>query len=253
VSRSGRRRDPRRNLNVPQARAQPGVLDELAALGPFFAVQAHRPGAAPEPSWRPLAELTQPPGLEERVGLVRGALAARAGYSASGIELRVAVSVTQLGVVARIVAPALAALTVQQPLDLRLSGLWWQDTAGGPVPLSVPEPAGGVLASPEQLLDEVVTPITVTAAALAPVSPRVLWGNVASAINGAASQVAKARPELAAAAWVTAATFFRHSQLSTEPGPPGPSFRRSSCCLIYRLAPGRNGPICDDCVLARRR
>ena len=172
----------------------------------------------------------------------------------SGIELRVAVSVTQLGVVARIVAPALAALTTGQPLDLRLGGLWWQDTAGGPVPLSVPWPeGGGVMAGPEQLLDEVITPITVAAAALAPVSSRVLWGNVASAVNGAARQVAVARPELAAAAWAAAASFFRDPRLGTEPGPPGPSFRRSSCCLIYRLAPGQDGPVCGDCVLAGRR
>ena len=82
-----------------------------------------------------------PAGLRERVGLVRGALAARAGCAPSGIELRVAASVTQLGLVARIIAPALAAQTTGHPLDLRLSGLWWQDTAGGPVPLSVPEPA----------------------------------------------------------------------------------------------------------------
>jgi hypothetical protein len=239
---------------VPQARAQPDILDELAALGPFFAVEAHGPGAEAEPPWRPLAELTQPPGLGARVGLVRGVLAARAGCPPSGIELRVAVSVTQLGVVARIVAPALAALTTGQPLDIRLSGLWWQDTAGGPVPLSVPEPeGGGVMASPERLLDEVITPITVTAAALAPVSPRVLWGNVASAVNGAASQVAAARPELAAAAWVAAASFLRDPRLSTEPGPPGPSFRRSSCCLIYRLGPGAGPSVCGDCVLGGRR
>jgi hypothetical protein len=258
VSRSGHRRDPRRNLNVPQALAQPDVLDELAALGPFFAVEAHRPDTEPEPPWRPLAELTQPPGLGARVGLVRGALAARAGCPPSGIELRVAVSVTQLGVVARVIAPALAAQTGQHPLDLRLSGLWWQDTAVGPVPLAVPEPAR-VPVGPSRseaiatLLDEVVAPITVTAAALAPVSPRVLWGNVASAVNGAARQVVAARPELATAAWAAAASFFRDPRLSTEPGPPGPSFRRSSCCLIYRLAPGTGGPVCGDCVLAGRR
>jgi hypothetical protein len=165
--------------------------------------------------------------------------------------------VTQLGVVARVIAPALAAQTVQHPLDLRLSGLWWQDTAGGPVPLAVPEPAGvpvgpGRSEAIGTLLDEVVTPVTVAAAALAPVSPRVLWGNVASAVNGAARQVAVARPDLAAAAWATAATFFRDPRLSAEHDPPGPSFRRSSCCLIYRLAPGKNGPVCGDCVLARR-
>jgi len=27
-------------------------------------------------------------------------------------------------------------------------------------------------------------------------------------------------------------------------------FRRRSCCLIYRAAPGRDGPVCGDCVLA---
>ena len=97
-----------------------------------------------------------------------------------------------------------------------------------------------------------ITPITVAAAALAPVSSRVLWGNVASAVNGAARQVAVARPELAAAAWAAAANFFRDPRLGTEPGPPGPSFRRSSCCLIYRLAPGQDGPVCGDCVLAGR-
>ena len=233
-------------------------LAALGTLGPFFAVHAHRPGDEPAAPWRPLEELTRPPGLRARIGVVRGALAARAGRPASGIELRVAASVAQLALVARLVAPALAAQAAQHPLDLRLSGLWGQDAPGGPLPLSVPEPAADVAAAPGRppdasitLLDEVITQITVTTGTLAPVSPRVLWGNVASAVNGAASQLAVARPDLAAAAWATAATFFRHPRLGTEPGPPGPSFRRSSCCLIYRLAPG-TGSICGDCVLAGR-
>lgn len=196
--------------------------------------------------------MTQLPGLRDRAGLVRRALAARAGCPVPGVELRVAASVTHLGVVARIIAPALAAQAVRYPLDMRLTGLWWQDTPGGPVPLSVPGPAAGITAGPGPLLDEVVTPITVTTAALALVSPRVLWGNVASAVNGAARQVAAARPDLAAAAWTTAAAFFRDPRLKTEHRPPGPSFRRSSCCLIYRLAAGKDGPVCGDCVLGGR-
>jgi ferric iron reductase protein FhuF len=127
------------------------------------------------------------------------------------------------------------------------------------MPLSVPGPAAAAGADPGSpaatatLLDEVITPITVATAALAPLSSRVLWGNVASAVNGAARQIAVARPELATAAWAAATSFFRDPRLSTEPGPPGPSFRRSSCCLIYRLAPGKDGPVCGDCVLAGRR
>ena len=235
------------------------VLDDLAALGPFFAVDGHEPGARPVPPWRPLADVITPPVLRERIGVVRAALAGRAGCDAAGIELRVAASVTQLGLVARVVAPALAAQTVRKPLDLRLGGVWWQDTVGGPLPLSVPRPAAAASADPGSLpamatlLDEVITPITVATAALAPLSSRVLWGNVASAINGAAGQLARARPDLADAAWAAAASFFRDPRLSTEPGPPGPSFRRSSCCLIYRLVPGRAGAVCGDCVLRDRR
>ena len=127
------------------------------------------------------------------------------------------------------------------------------------MPLSVPGSAAAAGADPDSLpalaalLDEVITPITVATAAVAPVSSRVLWGNVASAVNGAARQVAVARPELATATWATAATFFRDPRFSAEHNPPGSSFRRSSCCLIYRLAPGKNGPVCGDCVLGGRR
>jgi ferric iron reductase protein FhuF len=28
-------------------------------------------------------------------------------------------------------------------------------------------------------------------------------------------------------------------------------FRRRTCCLIYRAAPGRDGAVCGDCVLLR--
>ena len=235
------------------ARAHPDVLDELAALGPFFAVEAHRPGAVPVQPWRPLADVTAAPVLRGRIVLIRSALAGRAGCAPEDVELRVAASVTQLGVVARLVAPVLAAQASGHRLGLRLSDGWWQDTVGGPVPLSVVDPAApahppGAMA----LLDEVIAPITVAVGAVAPVSPRVLWGNVASAVNGAAGQVARARPELAPAAWATAAEYFRHPALGTEHNPPGPSFRRSSCCLIYRLAPGQPGAVCGDCILRGR-
>jgi hypothetical protein len=249
------------NLSMSPARAQPDVLDFLAALGPFFAVEAHRPGADPAPPWRPLGELIRQPGLEQRISVVRDALAAQAGVPASGIDVRAAASVTQLGLVARVVAPALAAQAGQRPLDLRLPGLWWQDGPGGPLPLAVPGPAAESIAAitagtsdlASDLVDEVIAPITRTTAALVPVSPRVLWGNVASAVNGAASQVARTRPDLAPAAWATAAAYFRHPRLNSEPGPPGPSFRRSSCCLIYRLEPGPAVAVCGDCILGDRR
>jgi hypothetical protein len=233
------------------------VLDDLAALGPFFAVAAHPPAAAPSGPWRPASELTSPSWpLLARVAAARAALAASAGRPAAEVEPRVAASAVHLGLVARLVSPALGAAVLRCPVDLRPGGLWWQDTAGGPVPLSVPAPAGGP-GNPGEwerlLLDEAVAPLTAAVARLVPVSGRVLWGNVASAVNAAAAQVARPRPDLAGDAWRAAARLLASPWLRDEPHHPGPAFRRSSCCLFYRLAPGNPSAVCGDCVLAGRR
>ena len=252
------------------------VLNELAALGPFFAVSSHPPGAAPVAPWRPVSELTDPTGagpLRDRMAAVRAALAARAGSgsrAAVKVEPRVAASALHLGLVARLVAPALGSAVLCCPVDMRPSGLWWQDEIGGPVPLSVPAPAA-VPAPPaplsvpaggseslvpgerdERLIDEVVAPVTTAIARLVPLSDRVLWGNVASAVNAAAAQVARQRPDLAGDAWQVAADLFGSPRLSGERDRPGPGFRRSNCCLFYRLASGSPSAICGDCVLGDR-
>jgi len=196
------------------------------------------------------------------------------------VEPRVAGSVAHLGLTARLIAPALGAAVLRCPVDVRLAGLWWQDELGGAMPLSVPAPAGTgldaaalVRAGPESrgpagggagqalgdrdwermLLDGAIAPVTAAVARLVPVSWRVLWGNVASAVNTAAAQVARQRPDLAPEAWRAACLLLADPRLPAESCPPGPRFRRSSCCLFYRLAPGEPAAICGDCVLAARR
>jgi ferric iron reductase protein FhuF len=77
----------------------------------------------------------------------------------------------------------------------------------------------------------------------------VLWGNVASAVNSAAVQVAAGRPDLSDRAWAVAAAFLASPRLAREAQRPGPAFRRSSCCLIYKIAPGPTSGVCGDCVL----
>jgi FhuF 2Fe-2S C-terminal domain/Ferric iron reductase FhuF-like transporter len=253
------------------------VLDDLAALGPFFAVSAHPSGASPAVPWRSAAELLRPSAtLLERIDSVQAALAARTGVAVDAVERRVAASAVHLGLAARLTSPALGAAVLGRPLDLDPDGLWWQDVPGGLVPLSVPGPplrdqdrAGG--AGPgylargagergaagewdRQLLDEVLSPVTAAIASLVPVSGRVLWGNVASAVNAAARQVAGQRPEVAGDAWQAASRLFDRPALRGEVNPPGPVFRRSSCCLFYRLAPGSGNlsAICGDCVLGGR-
>jgi FhuF 2Fe-2S C-terminal domain len=224
------------------------MSDDLAGLGPFFAVSRHPPRAAPSPPWRPFSELTARPGpMLARIGAVRAALGRQAGRDASEIEPRVAASVAHLGLVARLIAPALAAAVLEHPLDMRAGGLWWQDILGGPVPLSVPE-AGG---RPGYLLDELIAPLTASTARAVPLSERVLWGNVASAVNSAASQVAALRPDLSERAWALARDVSASPLLARERRAPGPAFRRSSCCLFYRLAPQARA-YCGDCVLTPR-
>jgi hypothetical protein len=209
----------------------------------------------PAPPWQPVSELTVRPGpLRARVASVRAVLAARGGLQASAIDLRVAASAVHLGLVARFVAPALAAAALDTRVDMRLDGLWWQDELGGPVPLSVPVPDRGSPAPRDwhcQLLAEVIAPLTTVTSRLAGVSNRVLWGNVASGTNAAAGQVARSRPGLADRAWEAARALFASPWLAAERTPPGPAFRRSSCCLFYRLSPGSRSAICGDCILSR--
>src|SRR6202167_744046 len=103
------------------------MLDDLAALGPFFAVSSHPPAAAPVPPWRPACELLSPSGpLMDRIASVRAALASRSGVAVEAVEARVAASTVHLGLAARLTSPALGAAVLGCPLDLRPGSLWWQ-------------------------------------------------------------------------------------------------------------------------------
>lgn len=240
------------------------MLDDLTALGPFFAVSTHPPGARPVQPWRPVSELTVPSAaLADRIAWVRAALAAQGGLDVTEVEPRIAASAVHLGMAARLTAPALGATVLGCPVDMHPDGLWWQEGPGGPVPLSVPAPprdsgsAGREVGSVGQewsrlLVDKLLAPVTEAIATLVPLSARVVWGNVASAVNSAAVQVARQRSDLAPAAWQAADLLFASPRLHTEPHPPGLAFRRSSCCLFYRLAPGPQLAVCGDCVLVGR-
>jgi ferric iron reductase protein FhuF len=88
-------------------------------------------------------------------------------------------------------------------------------------------------------------------------SPKVVWGNVASALGGAATVVGKARPELSGRAMDLADRLLRKGSLvgtggfvRSDVGCPEPYFMRNNCCLFHRI-PG--GGTCADCVLVTRR
>jgi hypothetical protein len=74
-------------------------------MGPFFAVEAHSPSARCEGPWQSFNELVHNPDrLERRVNAMRVALTPPGLEPSRQVDVRVAASVTQLGLVARIIA-----------------------------------------------------------------------------------------------------------------------------------------------------
>jgi hypothetical protein len=236
------------------------LLADLAALGPYFAVEVHRPGSPLRPPWQSLGELTGSPGaLAGRIGEVRERLAAAAGCPAAAVEFRVAASIAQLGLCARLLSPALGAAAAGRTLPVDAAQARWVPGLGGPFRLSLPDTAasagteagadaGESTAECLRLLAGPVAQIVRAVASMA-VSRHVLWGNVASAVNGAATMIAAARPELTDAAAQAAAAMLGYPALArTYQGRPLAGFRRRNCCLIYRLSPAAPA-YCGDCVL----
>ncbi|WP_329181889.1 (2Fe-2S)-binding protein [Streptomyces sp. NBC_01477] len=236
--------------------AAPGaVIEEIAALGPFFAVSLHPAAAPPAGPWQPMSG----PLLAERAAGVRAYLAASGGQGPDAVEPRVAASVAHLGLAARLVSPALAAAVLYgRPLHYDLDAVRWQPALGGPVPVSLPDDAlRPPVPAPDRLADAAAGhmldgPLAELARRLGAlgVSPHILLGNTASAVNGAATALSAARPELAARARAFAALLLDRPPLSAQSArTPAGAFRRRSCCLIYRAAPDRGGALCGDCVL----
>ena len=230
------------------------LLADLAALGPYFAVDVHRPGSPVRPPWQPLGELTSSPGaLAGRIGEVRERLAAAAGCPAAAVEFRVAASIAQLGLCARLLSPALGAAAAGRVLSVDAAQARWIPVLGGPFRLSLAEEAiaaeAGAAAPPH--CSPVPSPRSSGPSQAMAVSPRVLWGNVASAVNGAATMIAAVRPDLTGPAAEAAAAMLRYPPLAgTYQGHPLRGFRRRNCCLIYRLSPERPA-YCGDCVLGQ--
>jgi hypothetical protein len=231
------------------------LLADLAALGPYFAIDVHRAGSPPCPPWQPLAGLIgAPDALAARIGEVRERLAAAAGRPAAAVEFRVAASIAQLGLCARLLSPVLGAAAAGRALSVDTGQARWIPALGGPFRLSladtaVSDRAGTGPAAAAALLAGPVAQVVRAVEAMS-VSPHVLWGNVASAVNGAAAMIAAARPDLATPAADTAAAMLRYPALTgTYQGRPVQDFRRRNCCLIYRLSPSAPA-YCGDCVLS---
>jgi hypothetical protein len=253
-------------MNRPPVRVGPwSALAAAAAAGPYFAVEPWAGGT----QWRPLSVLvSDPDALAERVGHARAVLAVGARVAPAEVEQRAAASVVFLGLASRLISPSLGAAVVGGVVPgLALADLWWRPVAGGPLPLAARLSSGapvGDLGSRQQragaarLLSEgcvqgLAGPVAAAFEAAFRLSPQVLWGNVASALAGAAGLLAETFPERAEAAGQLTAEILGQGPLrgtgdlvQPDAGRPRRFLVRRSCCLFYRI-PG--GGTCGDCVL----
>jgi hypothetical protein len=216
------------------------ALRAAAAVGPYFVWEPWTPDAG----WRPLAELTRPEVVAERVDAARTALITMFGVPADAIEERVMASITLLGLASRLVSPPLAALTLNGVLPVP-EQLWWRPVPGGPWPIAYRGEATGA-DFVESVVERWVSPILGTVQERFAVSPQVLWGNVTSALAGAAGLLPGTAFDLVGACLERPPLAGTGTLVKPDPGHERRFLVRSNCCLYYRI-PG--GGTCGDCVL----
>jgi hypothetical protein len=234
------------------------ALAEAARVGPFFAW--HGLPAAPD-GWRPLTDLDDPGVVAERVRVARAALLERLVLAPEDVPVRVVASVVFLGWAARLVSAPLAAVSVAGVLPVpRRDRLWWRPVAGGPQPVGWSEIDGAAAgdtddvaaAFAEGILGRLVVPLLTVFEDRFRLSPKVLYGNVASALGGAVAVLRGARPDRSDRAGRVLEALLADGPLAGSASVRRPQWtlRRNNCCLYYRI-PG--GGYCGDCVLPRGR
>ncbi|MFH8566360.1 (2Fe-2S)-binding protein [Streptomyces sp. NPDC017988] len=224
-------------------------LAELASVGGFFAL---RPAPGPVGAV-PLAKVYDPPTGADPLAFRVGKVARRLGAP----EERIAVSVAQLGLAARLWSVALgsAALYGAVP-DLDPALLCWAADGTSPDDLwlggnrTLPADAGTVR---EVVQHGHLAPLTDALRSRYRISAGLLWGNAGSALAGAARELhgwaaREGREDVGERALGLASALFDHPDLRGSGTLDGTAFRRRSCCLYYRC-PG--GGVCGDCCFDR--
>lgn len=200
------------------------ALVEAATYGPYFALDP-----APDNRFVPVDAAT----LTARVERTREELGRRSGVP---VEPRVAASITHLDLVARWISPVLVTAASRAVVP-DLTRLVWRPDRPGPVPVGLRPSAGwrGTDLAPAlrvvERLGELVAP---------DLNIHIRTGNLASAVVSA-GRLAPVCAELAAAVL---------AQLPDAGSAQPWGFRRTSCCLYYRVH-ARAGS-CGDCPLGER-
>jgi hypothetical protein len=206
--------------------------------------------------------------VAERVDVARRALMSTFTLAEDAVPPRVVASVTFLGLASRLLSPPLGALVLTGTLPIPgPDQLWWKPVAGGPWPFaygSITGAAGDGASLVATIVNNLVAPVLRAFRERFMLSPQVLWGNVASALAGAAGVLASAQPygrvtsardggtiaeragDIVAQALSVPPLAGTGTLVQPDPGRARRFLVRHNCCLYYRI-PG--GGTCGDCVL----
>ncbi|MER7780039.1 (2Fe-2S)-binding protein [Streptomyces sp. NPDC096191] len=214
------------------------ALHDVAGLGGFFALHV----GGRDDGWHPIAH-------SYTAGFTDLAEAVARRHRTQ--ESRVGVSIAQLGHAARLWSPALACVVLHGIVP-DLEGL--QRADDGPA-LRVPRPAGWYAdrlddGGARALYRQVTRHLSALADGLrVKVAPRLLDGNSASALGGAAHALFAFRPAVRGPLTDLTTALLDTGRLAGTGVLTGPdlAFRRRSCCLYYRAPDGSK---CGDCGLA---
>lgn len=242
-------------MPVPADRVREALVS-ASEIGPYFAMES----AVAQEEWHTVADLWAGTGcLSERVTTAREYLSSRTNTE---VDLRASASISSLGFISRLVSPALATACLAGVIPrLDPHHMYWRPVVGGPVPIAF-DATDGMTASTaaeaaaeleRAVLSACVEPVLTAYSREFALSLRVLRGNVASALAGAAGMLIRARRSLRLdPVEVVHAMLAQPSLIGTGhyerpfDGRPERFFVRHNCCLFYRV-PG--GGTCGDCVL----
>ncbi|GAA2786174.1 IucA/IucC family C-terminal-domain containing protein [Kitasatospora sp. CM 4170] len=234
----------------------------LAVAGPYFALDtATAPTDTPPPGYRPLRELYAT-GSDSLLAARVREVARRLGTA----EPRVAASILHLGLAARFCSVGLgAAVLLGTVPELDPDRAHVRIPEQGPIELWTPQrpqPAGEDASPGEagpdrlpELADRLhrvlvqgqLAPLAVAVRAAVPLSERLLDGNAASALAGTLRML---RPHAAPGrAEALVAHLLERPPLAGTGTLHAGGFRRSSCCLYYRVGPAAG--VCGDCCFTR--
>jgi iron complex transport system ATP-binding protein len=234
---------PPSTLRYTPPGATAAALADIGEINEYFAISPLPLGAGQFPVHQLYTDSALLEGVVERVRTRIGAT-----------ERRVAVSTFFLGFAARLWSVGIGAVIGHRLLpDLGTPELSFGET-GGQVTLHIAHPLGWQGDELEPMLADLVldghlTPLATALKRLGPISSKLLRGNAASALLGAANVFDQHRragsPD---SARQLAERLCADQRLSGAIRFGDAGYRRASCCLYYRT---RNSGLCGDCVFTQ--